>query len=213
MIQVDTGSDLIFRFDDVIGPDTCDRIVEYLKSNTDLITYFHTVGNENKQPYTKDCVPREFSEDLKLEILKHRDNVATIASTCFNETLYPESCATVYWKEGSSMDWHPDIASPKSLTEEDRKLHNENSSMFTRYATTITYLNDDYSGGETIIRNGKWEMNATPIVSKPKKGSVVIYFSGCFHSVNKIGNGGRFTLPIFLTKNYEFSQWFVEGKK
>jgi hypothetical protein len=213
MIQVDTGSDLIFRFDDVIEPDICDKIVEYLKSNTDLVTHFHTPGNENKDPFTKDCKPEIFSEDLKLEILKHRDKVAAITSTCFNETLYPESCQTVYWKEGSSMDWHPDILLPEMIPEENRSAHKENSSIYTRYATVITYLNDDYSGGETIIRNGKWDMQAVPITSKPKKGSIVIYFSGCYHSVNKVENSGRFTLPIFLTKKYEYSQWYVEGRK
>ena len=50
----------------------------------------------------------------------------------------------------------------------------------------IIYLNDDYSGGETIIDN---------IKIKPKTGRIVLFSNGFYlHKVNEIKNKKRYTL-------------------
>ena len=65
----------------------------------------------------------------------------------------------------------------------------------------VCYLNDDYSGGETVI---KQEVGGN-YISTPKQGSVVIFKSNedCVHSVNKITYGTRYTMPIWFTDNID----------
>ena len=68
--------------------------------------------------------------------------------------------------------------------------------MKTKSTWSVTYINDDYKGGETIIDN---------YVSIPKKGSIVIFTSDerCLHKVNTIESGTRIVVPIWLTRNIE----------
>ena len=56
----------------------------------------------------------------------------------------------------------------------------------------ILYLNDDYSGGETIIEN--------ETIIKPKTGRILLFTNGnIMHRVNKVLSGTRFVI----------SGWFV----
>ena len=91
----------------------------------------------------------------------------------------------------------------------------KNASLFTRTFTAITYLNDDYEGGETVVCEktlAPWNL-AKQLISKPKKGSVIIYHSACFHKVNEIQDADRFTLAMFFCKDYEHSHWKSIGKE
>lgn len=78
----------------------------------------------------------------------------------------------VEWKVGSSQAYHRDKTSDKTVL------------------TSITYLNDDYVGGQTSIEND--------IDIVPKLGRTV-YFDGLHyvHGVKKIEKGVRYTLPIW----------------
>ena len=78
----------------------------------------------------------------------------------------------VGWFEGSKQDYHTDNASARTIL------------------TSITYLNDDYSGGETSFLND--------IQVVPKTGRTV-YFNGAHyvHGVNEITKGIRYSLPIW----------------
>ena len=78
----------------------------------------------------------------------------------------------VGWFEGSKQEYHTDNASAETVL------------------TSITYLNENYSGGETSF------LNDIQIV--PKVGRTV-YFNGAHyvHGVNEITNGIRYSLPIW----------------
>jgi len=81
---------------------------------------------------------------------------------------YPELVQVVHRPTGTRHDMHVDEARDTTIM------------------TSITYLNDDYEGGETVI-NG--------ITIKPKKGLIVIFSNGFYlHQVNKITNNSRYTL-------------------
>ena len=78
----------------------------------------------------------------------------------------------VHWTEGSFQLEHIDDASDKTIL------------------TSITYLNDDYEGGETFISN---EFNI-----KPKIGRTIFFYGSSYpHGVTNITKGDRFTLPIW----------------
>ena len=81
----------------------------------------------------------------------------------------------VYWTEGSEQGAHLDKADKKTII------------------TSITYLNDDYTGGETYLSN--------EFSIKPKKGRT-IFFHGMkyYHGVSQITKGGRYTLPIWYNR-------------
>ena len=68
----------------------------------------------------------------------------------------------------------------------------------------MTYLNDDYEGGETFIND-----NGNEILIQPKAGRVLIMLSDsrCPHGVKKVNNGIRVTLPIWFTTNQKVCQF------
>lgn len=93
-------------------------------------------------------------------------------------TAYPETIQITIWKENSKQDMHFDI------TRESTNL------------TSITYLNEDYLGGETVFDNG--------IVIRPEIGKTV-FFDGkkYLHGVNPIIQGTRYVLAIWYTSDLE----------
>lgn len=74
-------------------------------------------------------------------------------------------------------------------TDTSQKLHKDTTSHETVF-TSITYLNNNYTGGETVFLND--------IAVVPKVGRTV-YFDGLHysHGVNKITTGIRYTIPIW----------------
>lgn len=91
-----------------------------------------------------------------------------------NIVAFPELLQFTYWSPNSLQDLHFD------------------NTRETTVLTSITYLNDDYEGGETYFENG--------IVIKPKKGKTV-FFDGKRHKhgVNKIIQGNRYVCAFWYT--------------
>ena len=82
----------------------------------------------------------------------------------------------VHWPKGSFQEFHKDFESQDTVL------------------TSITYLNDDFVGGETIFEDGT--------IVKPKKGRT-LFFDGMYytHKVNLIKKGNRYTVPVWYKKN------------
>jgi hypothetical protein len=79
--------------------------------------------------------------------------------------------------------------------------------MNVRHFTTVTYLNQEYLGGETLI----WEKDKDIYINKPKTGSLLILLSDnrCEHAVRKVIGGDRVTLPIWLTKDINHKERLI----
>lgn len=69
--------------------------------------------------------------------------------------------------------------------------HNDYDGKDTDSFTLIAYLNDDYLGGELVFKDG-------PIL-KPTAGSLIIFPSNLYHSVNTV-TGDRYTIMINMDK-------------
>ena len=124
--------------------------------------YIDIFNNEkNKVKQYRDTFTLTINDIDLLNKLKYEFNI--------DKLLTPDLLQIVMWPKNSFMNSHYDsTAKGKDLL------------------AFIIYLNEDYSGGETIIDKKKIE---------PKTGRVVIFSNGRLeHSVNKIKKGNRYTL-------------------
>jgi len=87
-------------------------------------------------------------------------------------------CYFSWYRENDFYDWHIDNYPCAGV--------NANMSM------TI-FLNDDYDGGELVIKVGDCET-----LHKPKPGTAVIYNTGLWHKVNPITRGDRKVILMWI---------------
>ena len=90
-----------------------------------------------------------------------------------DKNAFIDYCQIVEWPTNSSKNFHYDRAHQPY--------------------TSIIYLNDDFNGGETVIK-----MNEDYFGIIPKKGSITTFNGNKFeHCVKEVENGVRYTLPIW----------------
>jgi hypothetical protein len=101
-----------------------------------------------------------------------------LAKDNFDKKIYIQRCEIVRWPTNAFQNLHLDSAHQNNIL------------------TSITYLNDDYEGGETYMFQD--------IKVVPKTGRTV-FFNGHYyqHGVNEIRSGSRYTLPIWYNLNEE----------
>lgn len=188
-MQENTNSKLVYRFDNVVSESTCIALQEYM----DLTIH-------RKENYNVDEVPWAENEMVNYDQITDKNiidlirpikyTVAELASNCFGIKLYPHFSDLVLWRTGRKMQTHQDDGGF------------EHGFLFPRKVSGVIYLNDNFTGGETVIKTE----HATPYISKPKQGSVVIFLSDsrCEHSVNEVLSGDRYTLPLWFTDDKKF---------
>ena len=89
--------------------------------------------------------------------------------------VYPELIQAVVWPEGATQSIHVDKA------------------RTTTALTSITYLNDNFEGGETYFENG------TSV--KPKKGKIVIFPGYYYHTSSYPQNNHRAVINMNFTRS------------
>ncbi len=76
-------------------------------------------------------------------------------------------------------------------------MHYDTGTMYNTF-TSVTYLNDDFDGGETVIRPHGEETDKYDTIIVPKTGRTVFYDGAYFkHGVIEVENGNRFTMPMW----------------
>lgn len=111
--------------------------------------------------------------DLSNRYLKTKVGIIeSLINRFLNNSIEVEWCEVVKWPPGTVQNLHHDTSSPATVF------------------TSITYLNVDYSGGRTYIKDD--------IEIVPKIGRTV-YFDGkhYLHGVTPVLNNTRYTLPIW----------------
>jgi len=181
MFKVETNNPLIHRFDNFITEQECDILSNFMidkckkdSYNIDTLPWFD--GDRISIKKVEDKVVKEILDN-------HRRKVTDISSSLYNEVLFPVLTDIVLWRCGKRMELHKDNGY-------------EQSEFNNRHYSSVTYINDNYKGGETVIDN---------YVSIPKKGSIVIFTSDerCLHKVNTIESGDRIVVPMWVTRNIE----------
>ena len=122
-----------------------------------------------------------YRDTMLLQVNQNSDVLVSLSQKIRNAISFLASdididwCQVVEWTKNSYQEYHKDTASVDTVF------------------TSITYLNDDYDGGETSILH---DMNIVP-----KKGRTV-YFDGnhYVHGVNRVKNGIRYTFPIWYKR-------------
>ena len=190
MNKVETGSETIFRFDNVLDKDTCD------------ILYSEVIKTKNNNAvkdlpwFDGECLEvSQLSTEKQRLVIDHRTNVTNLVNKEFSYMfgeLYPEFTHLVLWTPGRFMNRHLDNG------------YSETDKLRSRKVSSITYLNDDFDGGVTYIRTE----TGHDYMSKPKTGSVVFFLSGAenMHGVTMLKNNMRVTLPIWFCSDKEKSE-------
>ena len=209
MLQVETGCKNIFRFENVLDPQVCDDLIWAAKNSGHIIpddqNTEHTLSFADWDIYDRDKHSVKLSH-IKRRLHAHVHFVSQLIYKCYNIPVYPDRTDIFCYPPGSSMGGHFDCHEydENNPPKENFKIYVPPyaPTAYTRTVSSVTYLNDDFEGGETIIRDALWQSGDTShkeYTSVPKKGSVVLYHARCLHWVNQIVGSNRFAIPIFYT--------------
>jgi len=191
-IHVETGSSTIFRFDNILDTDSCQQLHQYV-----LSLHQYQEIDKRKVPWAEGDTFSWFDipdKKLKQAIYKSKYVATQLICECFKRTLYPQFTDIVLWRTGRRMVRHLDNG---FLTHEILKH---------RIISSVIYINDDYTGGETFIATE----HGTDYISKPQAGSMICFLSNeqNKHGVNEITSGNRVTLPVWYCEEFEHSETF-----
>ena len=157
---------MIIILDDVLNSDECNNLIEIYHKNKQYAQHPH-------------CDPAFYPLNInnivesKNDVLKITTKIEQITQKYFNLNVI-EWCEIVRWPFNSWQSYHLDTSSKKTTL------------------TSVTYLNENFDGGCTIMHDG------TKI--KPKTGRTVIFDGNKYiHGVEPILKGERYTLPIWYT--------------
>ena len=166
---------MIFEFSNFMSPKLCDEVIKYFNCSPKKDENNLFYSGRTLDPHTI-C-----DSDIRLELKSFLYKVTQESYKKYNQFIFPEYWNIVSWETGMFMDPHVDNSIPIFVN---------------RHYTSICYLNDDFSGGETILPKHHY-------TCKPEKGKVLIFPSEYLHGVNLIENKTRYTLVMWFTKNYK----------
>ena len=134
----------------------------------ELIQYYKNLGHTHEWNGTFPMAIDNSNYFLMEKVLKIEKKI----SNFFDNKIKIDWCEIVKWPIGSYKPNHFDVGSDETVF------------------TSVTYLNDDYRGGETYI--------VDDIKVIPKIGRTV-FFDGNYyeHGVSRVKNNIRYTLPIW----------------
>ena len=186
--KVETGSSTIFRFDNVMDVNLCNTICEKglaLKQNKSINPAVILPWKDNE---TMSSLLRT-DRDIHIGVKKYQELIKNLVDEMYNVNSYAVFTDLVMWRTGRKMLRHKDNGYEGPAEDKFRN----------RKISTVLYLNDNYTGGETFIKSAP----GVDYISKPKQGTVVTFLSDerNEHGVNEITSGIRFTLPIWFGYN------------
>tara|TARA_Y100001970_G_scaffold121071_1_gene150156 strand:+ start:42889 stop:43446 length:558 start_codon:yes stop_codon:yes gene_type:complete len=129
------------------------------------------------------------NESVRKILITKRKEISELIRKDFEikETLYSDLLQIVRWIPGYELDPHADSENPDG---------SEHPFSYREYAS-ITYLNEDYSGGEIYFP----EQNDFSPQIKP---GTLVFFPGTLeflHGVKEVTQGVRYTIASFFTRD------------
>ena len=152
-----------------IPSNICFDMIEIYKNNEDSAKVWR-----DTKPLILENISNQEELNRCKRAIKYVNNAAV---SFFGKDTYAEIAYIVKWPTGSYQPYHTDGI--------------KESSTF----SSITYLNDDFDGGETDFINEDFFI-------KPKIGRTVLFDGKKFeHGVKEITNGIRYTLALWYSNN------------
>jgi Rps23 Pro-64 3,4-dihydroxylase Tpa1-like proline 4-hydroxylase len=191
MKQIETNSEFFFKFENILDESFCKALKDYIFTKIKTDKQF---SNKNLPWLEEKTISWNNidNEKIKQDILKYKFYLTQLICNNYKKFLYPIYTDLVVWQKGKKMEIHQDNSNNRDLL------------LKKRIISTVTYLNEDFEGGETIIYKNDKDF----FINKPKTGSVLIFTSDekCKHSVNEIISGERITMPIWFTDDIYFME-------
>lgn len=206
-------SDSISRYESILTNEESDFLCNFLLQETnhpadDLNQVPWELGKSNTLYY-----PTIADEKVRAILNKYKHTVAQLLSEDHEKEIFPHLTTLVMWQEGQKMPRHVDDGAGYPEREQQLGM---------RYMASVTYLNDNYEGGYTFVRNdGKddrsWRGDSIlsfpndtfeDYISIPKKGETISFLANDenAHGVTEVTKGQRFILSTWFTKDQQFQE-------
>ena len=206
MKKIHSKNNLIHCYEDVMSKEECELIYNFtLNAKKD-----NPSDSSDKMPWEiSDTIDPIKIEDegikttiIKNIIIKNIKILNDIISKEFNEQVYSYFTEIVLWRKGKKMDVHTDDGS--NLTDKVK-----GATFAQRHYSAVTYINDNYIGGQTFINLNEKET----YYSNPKVGSALIFTSDqrCPHGVTEVSDGNRITLASWFTRDKDQINSFLKA--
>lgn len=203
----------INRYTDVLTNEECDFLFNYTKEQTN-----NPVEDSNKVPWELEksntlFYPTIADEKVREILNKYKHAIAKDLSEDFEETIYPHLTTLVLWKPGQKMPRHVDDGNGYAEREQ---------TLGMRFVASITYLNDDYQGGNTFVKNDgvndhSWRGDSLlsfpnntfeDYISIPEKGATITFLSddSNAHGVTEVEGADRVILSTWFTKDSQYQE-------
>lgn len=176
----------VMQFQKVFPTAYCKDLVTYFEHSTNTIhrDSTHKVGNfgDSRKTFTELLLPEPYNEDTKDTILDlyqyYRDTLQY--DLCLPENVAIECGRMKRYNVGEGFGWHTDVGDKLSSS---------------RMLVCMTYLNDDFVGGETEFRFPDGDIKV-----KPTTGTTVV-FPATFtfpHRGHIIESGSKYIINQYL---------------
>jgi len=214
MIEQKISSNTIRKYLGALTPEECDKLFTYTLQKTN-----NPVEDPNKVPWelgkkNNTIYYQSVDDDEIKDILKrYKYSLADELTKAEGFPIYPHLTTLVLWKPGQQMPRHVDDGNGYADREAGLKM---------RYVTSVTYLNDNYQGGYTFVKNDDsndhtWRNNSMlsfpnsqfrDYISKPEKGATIAFYGDDrnAHGVTKLESGDRVILSTWFTKDEQYKE-------
>jgi hypothetical protein len=203
----------IYKAENTMSAEDCEYVYNYMYQNHNA-----PIGDPNVVPWEQEKKNVQYYQLLTdrrmIDIInKYKAEMSNIFSQMYNEPVYTHLTTIVLWQPGQSMPRHVDDGFGSEQYREMLKI---------RKYTSVTYMNDDYVGGETFIRSDgqtvpdfrtkdeyRFPNNTfTDFISVPKKGATILFKGDDTnaHGVNALKAGTRVILSSWFTTDPNFQE-------
>lgn len=204
----------ITKYQDALTKEECDFLYNFAKENTnnpvdDLNKVPWELGEKNNTLYYAMITDQKVRDIIK----RYKDSMAAAITEDLGIEVYPHLTTLVFWKAGQQMPRHVDDGAGYPDREQQLGM---------RFITSVSYINDNFKGGHTFIRNDGindriWRTDAKlsfpndvfkDYISVPEKGSTVVFLANDSnaHGVTKLETGDRVILSTWFTKDINFKE-------
>ena len=214
MKQVTIDSNTIIKYTDILTNEECDKLYNYTFSKTN-----NPVTDPNKVPWELEGKTNTLyyhsidDKEVKDILIRYRNQLADDLTKKEGKNIYPHLTTLVLWKPGQHMPRHVD---------DGNGYDGRSAQLGMRYMTSVTYLNDDFEGGYTYIKDDGlndhlWRTRPElsfpnsvfkDYISKPEKGSTLAFYADDrnAHGVTPLESGDRIILSTWFTTDENYRE-------